>query len=69
MPTLATLDMLTIAQAAEHLNVHKNTVRNLIKRGDLQAVRYGRNLIRIPAASLESLGTPYVGGEFGVWSR
>lgn len=69
MPILATSDMLTIAQAAEQLNVHKNTVRNLIKRGELEAVRYGRNLIRIPSASLESLGTPYVGGEYGVWSR
>jgi excisionase family DNA binding protein len=61
-------EMLTIAQAAEHLNVHKNTIRNLIQRGDLNAVRIGRNIIRIPAAEVQTLATPYVGGEHGVWN-
>lgn len=69
MPNLATPDMLTIAQAAEQLNVHKNTIRNLIGKGELNAVRIGRNIIRIPAAEVQALATPYVKGVFGVWSR
>lgn len=69
MPISATPEMLTIAQAAEHLNVHKNTIRNLIQRGELHALRIGRNIIRIPAAEVQTLATPYVGGEHGVWSK
>ena len=69
MPNLAPSEMLTIAQVAEHLNVHKNTVRNLIQRGDLNAVRVGARIIRISAADVAAIATPYVGGEFGVWSR
>lgn len=69
MTTTSYTEMLTIAQAAEHLNVHKNTIRNLIQRGELNAVRIGRNIIRIPAAEVQTLATPYVGGEHGVWSN
>ena len=69
MPILATPEMLTIAQAAELLNVHKNTIRNLIQRGDLSAVRIGRNIIRIPAGEVQAIATPYVSGVYGVWSK
>lgn len=33
---------LTIPEVARELKVHENTVRNLIKKGDLSAVRIGR---------------------------
>jgi excisionase family DNA binding protein len=33
---------LTIPEAAKELKVHDNTIRNLIKRGDLKAIQAGR---------------------------
>jgi excisionase family DNA binding protein len=59
-------DLKTIKQAAELLQVHQNTIRNMILRGDLKAERIGR-LIRIRQANIDALLTPFVGGEFGVW--
>lgn len=59
---------LTIAQCAELVNTHPNTIRNRIKDGKLPAMRLGRNIIRIDQADLEALFTPYQGGEFGIWS-
>lgn len=43
--------LLTISQAAEFLQVADLTVRRLISRGDLKAVRLGRN-IRIKGSDL-----------------
>lgn len=43
---------LTPEQLAAHWGCSANHVRNLIKRGELQAFRLGR-LIRIPATSVE----------------
>ena len=59
---------LSIAQCAELVNTHPNTIRNRIKAGKLPAMRLGRNIIRINQADLEALFTPYQGGEFGIWS-
>jgi excisionase family DNA binding protein len=59
-------DLKTIKQAATQLQVHQNTIRNLILRGDLKAERIGR-LIRIRQANIDALLTPFAGGEFGVW--
>jgi excisionase family DNA binding protein len=59
-------DLKTIKQAADKLQLHPNTIRNLITRGDLKAERIGRS-IRIRNENLEALLTPFVGGEFGVW--
>jgi excisionase family DNA binding protein len=59
-------DLLTIKQVAQRLQVHENSVRNWILRGDLQAERIGR-VIRIREATLDALLTPYVGGGEGVW--
>jgi excisionase family DNA binding protein len=56
----------TIPQAADKLQLHPNTIRNLITRGDLKADRIGRS-IRITSENLEALLTPFAGGEFGVW--
>jgi excisionase family DNA binding protein len=61
-----TPDLKTIPQAAEQLQVHPNTIRNFILRGDLKAERIGR-LIRIRQANIDALLTPFVGGGQGVW--
>jgi len=60
---------LTIREAAELLNVHENTIRNLIVRGDLKAERIGKSIIRIRQVDIDGLLTPYVAGEFGVWAK
>jgi excisionase family DNA binding protein len=39
-------------EAAEVLGVHRNTIKNRIKAGDLEAVKIGR-LWRIPKEALE----------------
>jgi excisionase family DNA binding protein len=59
----------TIAEAAELLALHQNTVRNLIRQGKLPASRIGSHIVRIKQADIDALLTPYVGGEYGVWSR
>lgn len=59
-------DLKTIKQAAEKLQLHPNTIRNLILRGELKAERIGKS-IRIRDENLEALLTPFTGGEFGVW--
>ena len=66
METNINTDLLTIKEAAEKLKLSKNTIRNLILRGDLKAERIGRS-IRIRDENLNALLTPYAGGEFGVW--
>lgn len=43
--------LLTIPQAGDFLQVNEYTVRRMISRGELKAVRFGRN-IRIKAADL-----------------
>ena len=60
---------LTIAQCAELVNTHPNTIRNRIKDGKLPAIPLGRNIIRINQLDLEALFTEYKGGEFGLWVR
>lgn len=44
--------MLTVAQVAERLTVHENTVRNWISRGELEADRVGPRIIRISEEAL-----------------
>jgi excisionase family DNA binding protein len=60
---------LSIPQFAEKIGVHPNTIRNLIQRGELPAVRIGARIIRIDESQVNALLTPYKGGEFGVWSK
>lgn len=49
---------LTIAQAAEWLQVAPNTVRNMIANGELKAYRYSARVIRIDRADLLKLRSP-----------
>ena len=43
--------MVSLAQAAEIVGVHANTLRRLIKKGELRAVRVGRQW-RVPLSDL-----------------
>jgi excisionase family DNA binding protein len=60
-------EYLSIQGAAKRIKVHPNTIRNLIKSGDLSAERIGSKLIRIKSTDLEALLTPVVGGDQGIW--
>lgn len=44
----------TIPQAAEKLNVHENTVYNMVRRGEIEHYKVGKQ-IRIATAELERL--------------
>lgn len=46
-------DLLTVDEAAAYLRVHPATVRSMIKRGDIAAIRVGR-IWRVEAASLKA---------------
>lgn len=59
----------SIAEAAELVGVHPNTIRNLLIRGELDGERIGKRIIRIRKSDLDALFTPFVGGEFGVWAK
>ncbi|ASJ79734.1 excise [Mycobacterium phage TarsusIV] len=48
----------SIAETAEYLGVHPNTVRNYIAEGKLKAVRLGPRLIRVERDSVEALMRP-----------
>lgn len=66
---IPTAGLLTIKDAATHCGVHPNTIRNLILRGELRAVRIGARIVRINATDLDTLFTPYQGGEYSTWNR
>ena len=61
--------LLTIKDAATRCGVHPNTIRNLILRGELSAVRIGARIVRINATDLDALFTTYQGGEYSTWNR
>ncbi|WP_157426969.1 helix-turn-helix domain-containing protein [Agromyces salentinus] len=50
---------MTIAEVAHVHGVHAKTIRRMIARGDLEAVRLGPRLIRVNRASLDASGGPY----------
>ena len=52
-------ELLTISDAAKILSVHKNTIRNMINRGELSAHRIGGRLIRIHKDELTAILSPY----------
>lgn len=47
-----------IPEAATYLDVTPKTIRRMIARGELQAWRLGKRLIKIRAADLDALMTP-----------
>lgn len=44
--------LLTVEQAAEHLQMHPDTVRRLLREGSLPGVKLGKRQWRISAAAL-----------------
>ncbi len=57
-------ELLTIRQAAELIGVHPSTVRRMVARGEIEAIRVpGKHRItRIPRASLNDAFTPASAG-------
>ena len=53
--------VLTIAEAAARLGIHRQTLRAAIERGDLRAVRVGRRWL-IPLAAIDELLEGHRGG-------
>lgn len=47
--------LVTIVRAAECLGVHENTIRNLITRGELPAVRIGARSTRVPLDAVQKI--------------
>ena len=60
-------ELLPIAESAAIAKVHVNTIRNLIAKGELPALRIGSRIIRIRRSDLETLFTQYTPGEYGIW--
>jgi excisionase family DNA binding protein len=56
LPNLA-----TIQQTADALGVHKNTIRNWIEKGNLQAVIAGSRVVRIPRDAVIDMLRNYLG--------
>jgi excisionase family DNA binding protein len=47
--------LLTVEQAGAYLSLGRVTVKRMVKRGELPAVRLNRNVVRIPLSALEAL--------------
>lgn len=52
-------EMLSVAQVAEEIGCHPNTVWNHIKSGQLTAVRFGPRLVRVKRSDLELFLSEY----------
>lgn len=57
-PANQPLEYLSIAEAAARYHVSRDYIRHRITDGSLPAVRSGRRIIRVSAASLERLFLP-----------
>jgi excisionase family DNA binding protein len=61
--------LLPLQQAAKETACSVSTLRNLISRGDLPALRFGPRLIRVRRRDLDAVLKPYQGGQAGSWSH
>ena len=52
----------TIPEAAEKLRVHENTLYNMVRRGEIEHYKVGKQ-IRLSAAELEKLKVPATAAE------
>jgi excisionase family DNA binding protein len=50
-------ELLTVAEVAELLKLNQQTVRNMIDRGELRAVRVGQRRVRIRQSQLDAFLT------------
>lgn len=55
-------DLIPLAEAAARLGVSKDTVRRMIKRGDIPGYRVGLRMIRVSAADVRRAARP-MGGD------
>ena len=62
-------ELLTIEQTAQRLGCSKNTVRAVIRKGDLPAVRIGPRMVRVRETDLEQILQPYETGQAGSWAH
>lgn len=62
-------DLLNVKQASEYLGCSNNTVRNMIRREELSAVRLGPRMVRIRRDDLDAILKPYEGGQAGTWAH
>jgi len=70
LPASANPDqLLPLQQVAEETACSVSTLRNLISRGDLPALRFGPRLIRVRRRDLDAVLKPYQGGQAGSWSH
>ena len=60
--------LLSLVQVAEETSCSVSTLRKLIWRGDLPALRFGPRLIRVRRRDLDAVLKPYQGGQAGSWS-
>ena len=51
----------TIQDAADRLSISVKTIRRMIARGELRAVRVGKRMVRVDVASLDAIGRPLAG--------
>ena len=60
-------ELLPLDQVAKILSCSLNTVRNLIHRNELPAVRVGARMVRVRRVDLDVVLRPYEGGQAGMW--
>jgi len=46
---------ISVREAAERLSVDPKTIRRLVQRGELRAVRVGSKTLRIPSSDIDAL--------------
>lgn len=54
-------NLMTVAQAADYLNISQSSIRRWIRTGDLRAVRLGAHAVRIRFEDVKRFGTPIRG--------
>jgi excisionase family DNA binding protein len=52
-------EILTVTEAADYLKVNEETIRGMIRRGELPAIRAGR-IYRIKKQELDALSRPTI---------
>jgi excisionase family DNA binding protein len=55
---MATPELISVREAAELIGVHTNTIKNMIKRGQLTAYRFGLRVIRVDRQQLLNVAQP-----------
>jgi excisionase family DNA binding protein len=62
-------EILNTKESAAYLKVSQSTIRNLVLREQLKAVRVGIRIVRFRKSDLDALLTPLANGEYSVWNR